>query len=93
MKCGNISARTGAYCQARQKLPKLLCRQVTEEIIEQLRQMLGREAQGPRNVFLFYGSSIELEHCRELVGGYPPAQNQHGKSHWPVLRIVVAHQR
>ena len=53
--------------------------------------MLGRDAQGQRNVFLLDGSSIELEHCRELVGGYPPAQNQHGKSHWPVLRIVVAH--
>ena len=91
VKCGNISARTGAYCQARQKLPKLLCRQVTEEIIEQLRQMLGRDAQEQRNVFLLDGSSIELEHCRELVGCYPPAQNQHGNSHWPVLRIVVAH--
>jgi hypothetical protein len=64
---------------------------VTEEIIEQLRQMLGRDAQGQRNVFLLDGSSIELEHCRELVGCYPPAQNQHGQSHWPVLRIVVAH--
>jgi predicted hotdog family 3-hydroxylacyl-ACP dehydratase len=25
----SISARTGGYCQARQKLPKLLCKQVT----------------------------------------------------------------
>src|SRR5437879_5401259 len=31
-----ISARTGGYCQARMKLPKLLCRQVTREIREQL---------------------------------------------------------
>jgi len=88
---GSISARTGAYCQARQKLPKLLCRQVTEEIIEQLRQILSREAKGPRNVFLLDGSSIELEHSRELLSSYPPGQNQHGRSHWPVLRIVVAH--
>lgn len=35
-----ISVRTGGYCQARQKLPKLLCRQVSEEIVEQLRQVL-----------------------------------------------------
>jgi putative transposase len=88
---GSISARTGAYCQARQKLPTVLCRQVTEEIIEQLRQVLGQDAPGLRNVFLFDGSSLELEHCRDLAGCYPPAQNQHGKSHWPVLRIVVAH--
>ena len=28
-----ISCRTGGYCQARLKLPKLLCRQVTQEIL------------------------------------------------------------
>src|ERR1700722_9488427 len=56
LRQGNISARTGAYCQARQKLPKLLCRQVTEEIIERLRQVLGKDASGPRNVFVLDGS-------------------------------------
>ena len=91
VECGNISARTGAYCQARQKLPTLLCRQVTEEIVERLRQVLSQDAAGQHNVFLLDGSSIELEHCRELVERYPAAQNQHGKSHWPVLRIVVVH--
>ena len=91
VRCGNISARTGGYCQARQKLPKLLCRQVTEEIIEQLRQVLGSGTEERRDVFLLDGSSLELEHSRELIGCYPPAQNQHGKSHWPVMRIVVAH--
>jgi len=91
VQCRNISSRTGGYCQARQKLPKLLCRQVTVEILEQLRQLLGTDAAGRRNVFLLDGSSIELEHCRELVGCYPPAQNQYGQSHWPVLRLLVAH--
>lgn len=88
---GRISSRTGGYCQARRKLPKLLCRQVSEEIVEQLRQVLSRNAPRPGNVFLLDGSSLELEHCPEIVDAYPPAQNQHGKSHWPVLRIVVAH--
>ncbi len=40
-------------------------------------------------MFLLDGSSLELEHCRELVRCYPPAQNQYGRSHWPVLRMVV----
>jgi hypothetical protein len=86
-----ISSRTGGYCQARRKLPKLLCRQVTEEIIEQLRQVLNRDATGQRNVFLLDGSSLELEHCPEILHAYPRAANQYGKSHWPVLRMVVAH--
>src|ERR1017187_4898872 len=36
-----ISCRTGGYCQARQKLPTVLCRQVSREITAQLRQLLG----------------------------------------------------
>ena len=35
-----ISCRTGGYCQARQKLPKLLCRQVSQELVERLRVVL-----------------------------------------------------
>jgi hypothetical protein len=88
---GKISAYTGAYCQARMKLPKLLCKQVSEEIVERLREVLGKDEAGPRNVFVLDGSALELEHCPELVRCYPPAHNQHGRSHWPVLKIVVAH--
>lgn len=84
-----ISASTGGYCRARQKLPKLLCRQVMREILLQLRQILSEPEQRP--VFVLDGSSLELEHCRELVKAYPPAENQHGHSHWPMLRIVVLH--
>ena len=87
----SISARTGAYCQARQKLPKLLCMQVGDEIVEQLRQVLARNQPDQGTVFVLDGSSLELEHSTELLHCYPSAQNQHGKSHWPVVKIVVAH--
>ena len=90
VRCGKLSSRTGSYCQARQKLPALLCKQVSQQIVEQLQLMMGLDADFPR-VVLMDGSSIELEHSRDLLKRYPPAQNQHGKSHWPVLRIVVAH--
>jgi putative transposase len=84
-----ISARTGGYCQARLKLPKLLCRQVSAEILERLRQMLSPDGNPP--VLVLDGSSLELEHSRSLVKRYPPAHNQHGRSHWPVLKVVVMH--
>ncbi len=32
-----------------------------------------------------------LPHTEELVEAYPPARNQHGESHWPVLRVLVGH--
>jgi hypothetical protein len=87
-----ISVRTGGYCQARQKLPKLLCRQVSEEIVEQLRQVLNAsQPEGESNVFVLDGSILELESRPELLKRYPPTQNQHGRGHWPALRLVVMH--
>ena len=59
-------------------------------MIEKLRQVLGGNEERP-SVFLLDGSALELEHCRELVRLYPPAHNQYGRSHWPVLRMVVLH--
>ena len=87
-----ISARTGGYCQARRKLPTRLCRQVGREMREQLRKLLGLEDSDQPRVYVLDGSSIELEASGELVKRYPPAQNQHGVSHWPVLKIVVLHE-
>lgn len=34
---------------------------------------------------------MRLAHTPELCRIYPPGSNQHGESHWPVLRVVVAH--
>jgi putative transposase len=85
-----ISGRTGGYCQARLKLSKLLCRQVSQEILEQLRQILNPSGQPP--VLVLDGTSLELEHSPSLLPHYPPAQNQYGPSHWPVLRVVVLHE-
>jgi hypothetical protein len=87
-----ISCRTGGYCQARQKLPKLLCRQVSEEIVERLRQMLNASPSAEEsNVFVLDGSTLELESRPELRKRYPPPHNQHGRGHWPMLRLVVMH--
>jgi hypothetical protein len=84
-----ISGRTGGYCQARRKLPKLLCRQVSLEIIERLREILNPSGQPP--VLVLDGTTLELEHSRPLLEHFPPAHNQYGQSHWPVLQVVVLH--
>lgn len=88
----NIASSTGGYCQARQHLPKLLVSRVMNESMERLRQrLLESEPESSRRVYLLDGSSLQLEHEAELVRAYPPGSNQHGRSHWPVLRIVVLH--
>ena len=88
----NIGLSTGGYCQARQHLPKLLVSRTMDELVERLRQrLLESEPELPQRAYLLDGSSLQLEHEPELVQAYPPASNQHGKSHWPVMRIVVLH--
>ena len=32
-----------------------------------------------------------MPHSEELVVAYPPTENQHGVSHWPLLRLLAAH--
>jgi Transposase DDE domain len=92
VECWNVCSRTGGYCRARGRLSKLLCREVSQQILQQLRQMLDPAAGHRPSVFTIDGTSLELEHAPELLRAYPVAENQHGKSHWPVLRVVVAHE-
>jgi hypothetical protein len=85
-----ISRCTGGYSHARQRLPKLLCKQVTTELVTRLREILDPGAQC--RSYLLDGSSLELEARPSLRKAYPPGENQHGRAHWPVLRIVVLHE-
>jgi hypothetical protein len=63
-----------------------------DELIERLRsRLLESGAVLSQRTYLLDGSSLQLEHESELEKAYPPASNQHGKSHWPVVRIVVLH--
>ena len=87
-----MALSTGGYCQARQHLPKLLVSRSMDELIERLRsRLLESGSRLEQRVYLLDGSSLQLEHEPELVKEFPPASNQHGKSHWPVIRVVVLH--
>jgi hypothetical protein len=86
----NISAGTGAYSQARQRIPVEAARRIAERTFEQLHVI--PSSQGLRDrLFLLDGSSIRLTHTPALIKMYPQAENQHGKSHWPVMRVAVMH--
>lgn len=87
-----VSGATGSYCQARQRLPKLIAGAVMEHMLKQFRAEMKEGWQGlARPVFAIDGSSLPLQHARELVEAYSPGHNQHGENHWPVMRIVVFH--
>lgn len=87
-----ISPHVGGYCQARQKMPTRIASHVSDHVLAQLQAALPVCPTGSQQpVFLLDGSSLELEHTAELAAAYPPAENQYGKTHWPTLRIAVAH--
>jgi hypothetical protein len=87
----SLSANTSAFSQARSKLPVAVVEKVSDMIFEslqgQLRSLPGVEVP----MFLLDGTSIQLQNSPELLAKWPPARNQHGGSHWSVLRVVVAH--
>jgi len=85
-----ISRHTGGFSHARQRLPKRFCWQVMAELVLRLREMLNPE--GGRPSYRMDGSSLELEATPSLRKAYPPGENQQGRAHWPVLRIIVFHE-
>lgn len=86
----SISTGTGAYSQARQRVPVEAVRRVTERTFERLYEIAPRTGLRDR-LFVLDGSSIRLSNTAALTKVYPPAENQHGKSHWPVMRVAVMH--
>src|SRR5262249_7240401 len=44
-----------------------------------------------RQAFFVDGTTVRMPYAEELAKVYPPTRNQHGESHWPILRLVVAH--
>jgi hypothetical protein len=85
-----LSSNTGSYNQARQELPLTIVEQCGDRtflhLIEQSRPTTGR-----RDAFFLDGSSLRMPYSPELCAQYPPASNQKGTSHWPLMRILVAH--
>lgn len=86
-----LSANTSAYSQARKRLRLDVAEKVSDMIFESLQAQPRTVASWDRAMFLLDGSSVLMSNSAELVAAYPPQRNQHGMSHWPVMRVVVAH--
>ncbi len=86
---GTVSCHTGAYSDARQALPVVVAERVADRVLDHLMQSRLETLPGwNRRVFILDGSSLEMPHTPELAKAYPPDP----KSHWPVLRILVAQE-
>jgi hypothetical protein len=88
---GNVSENSGAYAQARNRLPLEFIHQVSETICNRLGEMSPGTVDG-RRVFIFDGTTFTLPPTKALREAFPPASNQHGESVWPVAMLMVANE-
>jgi hypothetical protein len=87
-----LSTHTGAYNQARQGLPVSMVEACCDRIFEQLIAAApGALPPWGQRVFFLDGTTLRMPHSEPLLQLFPPTANQHGPSHWPVLRMLVAH--
>jgi hypothetical protein len=88
----DFSANTSGYSQARSKLPLEVAIQVSQLTFQSLHQQQPTVLPELNcSLFVLDGSTILQANTPELVKAHPPARNQHGASHWPVIRVLVAH--
>lgn len=87
---GVISPNTGAYSDARQRVTVEASRRIAEHTFQQLHTAMATESLRDR-LFIVDGSSIRLAHTAALLKQYGAARNQHGDSHWPIMRVVTMH--
>ena len=85
-----ISANTGGYSQARSDLAIDAAVLVADSVFQTLAADQTPAWKGRRG-FLLDGTTLSATHTVELVDHFPPAENQHGRSHWPVVHLVTAH--
>lgn len=88
----NLSSHTGAYNKARQQLPVSIVEQSLDHVFQQLTEpATGRLPAVGRRAFFLDGTSVRLPYTAALAKLYPPGSNQYGASHWPLIRMLVAH--
>jgi hypothetical protein len=82
------SDATTSYNDARQRIPLNFLQWVLQRIAHHI-QALRPAIDGGRNFQLLDGSTLAVLVNRALGKVYPPSKNQHGRSDWSLIRVVV----
>jgi IS4 transposase len=88
---GTLSANSGAYSAARSSLDARVLYWAVDNVYDSLVDTYPPSWRD-RRAFILDGSTVQLAPTLELRAAYPPATNQHGSSHWPILHLAVAHE-
>ena len=95
-----MSSNDGSYSTARQELPLSVnvlstlapVEQSANRVLEGLLAQTSSAAPvfGRRALFVD-GTSLRTPHRPKLNKKFPPSSNQYGESHWPIVKMLVAH--
>lgn len=88
---GILSANSGAYSLARSNLDVRVLYWAAENLYDSLVDTYP-PSRADRRCYIFDGTTVQLAPTSQLRLAYPPASNQHGSSHWPILHLVTAHE-
>jgi hypothetical protein len=88
---GTLSENSGAYSEARKRLPLSTVRAFAERVSQSLIDQSPSWFEGRRG-FIIDGTTMTLSPTSSLCDVYPPATNQHGETVWPVMMLMVAHE-
>ncbi|MBZ5620407.1 MAG: IS4 family transposase [Acidobacteriia bacterium] len=87
-----LSGNTASYNDARQALPGSIVEQSFDRTLVQLtEQMSGTVPALGQRAFFYDGTTARTARTEALCADYPPGCNQHGEGHFPLIRMVVAH--
>ena len=87
-RSGQLSARPSGFEYARHSIPLDMVKEAALHLTHEAKALIG--SNGP-SILLLDGSTLTPAHSPGLASEFPPAVNQHGESHWPVVLTVVAH--
>jgi len=88
---GTLSLASGAYSEARKRLPLAIAERFAEQVSRSLIERTPAWREG-RRAYVLDGTTITLAPTSSLREVFPPATNQHGETVWPVLMLLVAHE-
>lgn len=87
-----LSDHTGSYNDARHNLELRVTEMSFDRATSGLTAVVaGASPAEEGGVYFVDGTSTRGAHNKEMCRVYPPASNQHGESHWAVLRVLVTH--
>jgi hypothetical protein len=62
-----------------------------DHVFEQLAAELRPAGEAEFPAYFVDGTSVRTAHSDALYEAFPPGSNQHREAHWPLLRMLVAH--